>query len=203
MHPHQLEGATIMAKVTIEFSGSTPLLCHNIRLSDPDDPITKAIAEITSKRKKTDEDRKEIGRLEWFGGLYTVDGIAGPVMPTGNLRKCLIQAAKISRLGTAVQRALHFHDLYVPIIYDGPKDAEHLSKDTSYIHRASVGVGQNRVIRVRPQFPSWAIVASAELLEDVLGMDDLKLIVARAGLIEGLGDNRVNGYGRFEGQVAA
>ena len=192
-----------MARVTIELTGTTPLLCHNIRLSDPDDSVTRQIALVTSKRKKTDEDRKEIAKLEWFGGLYTVDGIAGPVIPTGNIRKCLVQAAKVSRLGTAVQRALHFHDLFVPIIYDGPKDAGELVNDPAYIHRASVGVGQSRVIRVRPQFPRWAVTASAELLEDVLSLDDLSLIVERAGLIEGLGDNRVNGYGRFSGGVAA
>lgn len=192
-----------MATVTIELTGTTPLLCHNIRLADPDDAVTRAIAEITAKRKKTEEDRKEIARLEWFGGLYAVDDISGPALPTGNLRKCLIQAAKLSRQGTAVQRALHFRELYVPLHHDGPRDIDALSRTPAFVNRASVGVGQNRVIRVRPQFPRWSIVASAELLDDVMDIADLRLIVERAGLVEGLGDNRVNGYGRFEGSVTA
>lgn len=189
--------------INISLEGTTPYVCHNIRLADPDDPFTQAIAEIVKKRTKTEDDRREVERLEWYGGLYTADGFAGPVTPTGNLRKCFNQAAKIRRQGAQINRALIFTGVYTPIVYDGPRDIDALWAKDEYRLRLSVGVNQARTMRMRPKFPRWLIVASAVLLEDVMDLDDLRRIVEQAGVIEGLGDNRINGYGRFKGEVTA
>ena len=186
-------------RINIELTGTSPLLCHNVRLADPDDEIVKAIAAITSKRKKTEDDRIEIARLEWWGGLYVEDGM--PVMPTGNVRKALIQAGKISKQGTQITRALAFTALTVPVIHDGPASLDALYERKDFHHRASVGIGAKRTMRTRPCFPRWAVTAEAELFEDVMDLDDFKRVAARAGIAEGLGDNRVNGYGRFEVKV--
>lgn len=185
--------------VQLELTGTSPLLMHNINLADPDNEFTREIATYTSKRKKTEDDRRAIERLEWFGGLYTSSGRI--VMPTGNIRKAFVNAGKISKQGTQVTRSLQFTDLHVPLAYDGPDDLEVLFKDPSFSNRAAVGVSGKRVMRVRPQFTTWAIVASAILLEDVMDLDDLQRVAKRAGLAEGLGDNRVNGYGRFAVKV--
>ena len=48
-----------------------PLLMHNGQLSDPLNPWAQAIKRITDKRKKTLADLEEVGRLEWYGGLYS------------------------------------------------------------------------------------------------------------------------------------
>jgi hypothetical protein len=185
--------------IKVELTGVTPLLCHNISLADPDNPIVQEIATYTAKRKKTEDDRRAIERLEWFGGLYIEDG--RPVIPTGNIRKSIIQAGKISKQGTQVTRALQFTDLHVPISYDGPTDLEALYADKVFSNRAAVGISGKRTMRVRPQFTRWAIVANALLLEDVMDPEDLVRVAERAGAAEGLGDNRVNGYGRFKVQV--
>jgi hypothetical protein len=58
-------------------------------------------------------------------------------------------------------------------------------------------------MRVRPKFPAWEITADLELLDDMLNPNDLKDIASLAGLIEGLGDNRVNGFGRFAAELRA
>lgn len=188
-------------KVSIELRGTTPLLQHNARMADPDDEFVRAIAEITGKRKKTEDDRKAISRLEWYGGLY-ING-AGPVMPTGNIRKCIIESAKVDKLGKQVGRAFAFSDLNAPLSYEGPRDVDELFKQEQFQHRASVGIGARRTMRTRPVFPTWAVVAEGNLVTDVLDFDDFQRIVERAGIIEGLGDNRVNGYGRFDGKVVA
>jgi hypothetical protein len=188
-------------RIQIELTGKTALLCHSIALADPDNKFARDISVITGKRKKTEEDRRAIERFEWFGGLYIVDGIPGPAMPTGNIRKCIIQAAKVTKQGLMVQRALHFADLHVPIAHPGPKNLEALWKDESYRNRSAVGIQGKRTMRVRPCFPNWAVVATAELVEDVMDLSDFERVVEKAGVIEGLGDNRVNGYGRFEGKV--
>jgi hypothetical protein len=185
--------------VKIELTGLTPLLCHNIVLADPDNAFVQEIGTYTSKRKRTEDDRRAIERLEWFGGLYVEDG--RPVIPTGNIRKSFIQAGKISKQGTQLARALNFTDLHVPIAYDGPKDLEALFADKSFSNRAAISIRGQRTMRVRPQFPTWALVANALLLEEVMDPDDLRRVAVRAGQAEGLGDNRVNGYGRFSVRV--
>lgn len=187
-------------QVKLQIVGSTPLLMHNIQLADPDNDWAKEIAVYTAKRKKTEDDRREIERLEWFGGLYVEDGRI--VMPTGNIRKSFVQAGKISKQGTQVSRALQFADLNVPLAYDGPADLEALYADKAYSNRAAVGISGKRTMRVRPQFVNWAIAAEAELLEEVMDPGDLSRVADRAGKAEGLGDNRVNGYGRFSVEVS-
>lgn len=188
-------------EVKLELTGTSPLLMHSINLADPDNEFVREIATYTAKRKKTEDDRRAVERLEWFGGLYVDNGQV--VMPTGNIRKSFIQAGKISKQGTQVTRALQFTDLQVPLAYDGPKDLEALFADPAYSNRAAVGISGKRVMRVRPQFNTWAVVANAFLLEDVMDVSDLELVAKRAGLAEGLGDNRVNGYGRFSIRVIA
>lgn len=187
--------------IRLEITGRSPMLMHNIQLVDPDNPFVREIATYTSKRKKTEDDRREIERLEWFGGLYVEDGHV--VLPTGNIRKSFINAGKVTKQGTQVTRALNFIDLNVSLTYDGPEDIDILFKDSAFHNRAAVGVGNKRVMRVRPQFPTWAVVADAFLLEDVMDLSDLELVAKRAGLAEGIGDNRVNGYGRFDVKVVA
>ena len=118
-------------------------------------------------------------------------------MPTGNIRKAFINAGKISKQGTQVGRALNFTSLNAPLVIDGPDDIDALFKDPAFHNRSAVGVGGKRVMRVRPQFMTWAVAADALLLEDVMDLADLERVAGRAGLAEGLGDNRINGYGRF------
>lgn len=188
-------------RVRLELTGTTKLLCHNVQLSDPDNPFAQEMKVINGKRKKTEDDRRAIEKLEWYGGLYIADGMDGPVLPTANVRRCLNETAKITRQGKQVERSLFFTDLYVPLVYEGPRDIDALFKRAEHHDRSSVRVGTSRVMRVRPCFPHWAVVAEAELLEDVMDLGDLARILDRAGLAEGLGDNRRNGYGRFTGVV--
>jgi hypothetical protein len=185
--------------IKLELTGTSPLLCHNISLADPDNPIVREIQTYTSKRKKTEDDRRAIERLEWFGGLYVEDSRI--VMPTANVRKCIIQAGKISKQGTQVTRALQFTEMNVPLSYEGPEDPQELFKRVEFHDRAAVGISGKRTMRVRPKFPRWALVADAILLESVMDRSDLQRVAELAGKAEGLGDNRTNGYGRFSVRI--
>lgn len=177
---------------------------HNPRMVDPEFEINREIKVLTAKRKKTDEDLRSIERLEWMGGLYT-EGLNGKqvvVQPTSKLRKCLINTAKISRLGKAIERCVSFNSLNVPLQYDGPKEIEKLLEDKRFHSRLSVGIGQKRVMRVRPQFFPWAMSVEGIFVEDAgLNFDDLERIVEMAGVVERIGDNRINGYGGFIGTI--
>ena len=187
-------------KIEIRLVSTSPLLMHNPRMVDPEYDLNRQIKAITGKRKKTDEDLREIERLEWYGGLYEENGVV--VQPTSKVRKCLIEAAKIRKLGKAMEKALSFTCLNVPLQYDGQKKIDDLFADRQFHSRLSVGVQGKRVMRVRPQFNVWGMVLSGLFIPDVgLNFDELSDLAETAGLTVGIGDNRVNGYGRFRGSV--
>lgn len=186
-------------RVRFELTGTSPLLQHNVQLADPGNEWVRQIKEITSKRKKTDEDRQAIEKLEWFGGLYV--GKDGPVMPTSALRKCLVNAARITKTGKQVERAVAFMSFDVPIVYEGPRNPAEMFKNPKFHHRAIVGIQRAKTVRVRPKYPEWALIAEAELLADVLDFDELQRVTALAGTAEGIGDGRAIGFGRFVGVV--
>lgn len=199
-------------KVEFILLGRSALLHHNPQMVDPQNPINRSIKELTSKRKKTDEDIRRVEELEWHGGLYAepVGGRVVITQPASKVRKCLINTAKISKMGKSIERAVVMTDVHVPLIYEGSDavrdiDAEkaRLMALPQFTSRLSVGVnGTKRVMRVRPQFSRWALVLPGFFIEDAgLNFDELQKIVALAGQAERLGDNRANGYGSFRGVV--
>ena len=132
--------------LTITMTGTTPLLCHNAQLADPDHEISREIKLITSKKKKTEDDRRAIERLEWMGGLYLSSTDGTPAMPTANVRKCFIEAGKTRKLGKQIGRAVTFIEMETPLIYDGPRDVQKLLTRPEFRHRATVRkIDQRRV----------------------------------------------------------
>ncbi len=186
--------------IRLSLSGVSPLLQHNPRMVDPEFALNREIKTLTAKRKKTDEDLQQIERLEWYGGLYEQGGIV--VEPTAKVRKCLVNTAKIQKLGKGIERTLSFTTMFVPLVYDGPQDIDELFRDGRFHSRLSVGISQKRVMRVRPQFFPWAMEVEGIFITDAgVNFDELQRIVELAGQVEGIGDNRVNGYGRFTAQL--
>lgn len=192
-------------QIELRLTGRTPLLMHNIRLADPEDPIVEQIKKITAKKsKQTKDDRAEVSRLEWRGSLYAAvdqNGDEFVSFPTFNVRRSLEEAAKVNRLGTAVRRALSFEDIEVPLTYPGPENFDKLYDDPAYRHRAAVGIQKSRTMRIRPQFKKWSLAVPGLLLTNVLDFDALVDIARLAGLAEGLGDFRTGGFGRFDVEV--
>lgn len=191
--------------------GSSPLLCHNPVMVDPQFDLNRQIKALTSKKKKTDEDFAEIERLEWFGGIYTgiVGGRAIVTQPTSKIRKCLIGAARINKQGKQIERAITMTSLDTALIYSGSDrvkdlqpELERLQSSREFNSRLSVGVNGKRVMRIRPQFSPWGLIVDAVFLDDAgLNFDELERIVELAGKAERIGDNRINGYGAFRGAV--
>jgi len=188
-------------RVITRLVGTSPLLQHNIQLANPDNTWAKAISNITAKRKKTEEDRQAISRLEFQGSLYVEEGKV--IVPTTNIRKCFQETAKVTKQGKQIVRAVNAIQLNVPLIYDGPQDVESLVEDQTFYDTTMVGVGMKRVLRTRPIFLNWATSAEWELVTEAMDFEDFVKIVELAGTIEGLGDNRTGGYGRFTAEVKA
>ena len=187
-------------RITVELQGTSPLLMHNPQMVDPNFEANRQIKVLTAKRKKTDEDLRQIEQLEWHGGLYSENGVV--VQPTSKVRKCLINTGKISKQGKMVERAVSFEGMNVPLVYKGQKSLDKLATDPEFQSRLSVGIGNKRVMRMRPKFFPWALSVTGLFVIDAgLNFDEFERLVELGGLVEGIGDNRVNGYGRFIGTV--
>ena len=186
--------------IHVSLRGSTPYLMHNIQGVDPDLPLAREMKAITAKKSKmTEDDRRNVERIEWMLGTYLEDGALA--VPVRNLKKCFIDSGKITRDGTAVTRALSFPGLHVPLEHAGNGSLDAMYKSGQFMSRLAVGIGKARTMRVRPQFMPWAITFDAVLFEDAMDFDTFTRVVERSGVAIGLGDNRTNGYGRFEGLV--
>lgn len=184
-----------MHHFTITLEGTAPLLMHSARLSDPLDPATKALKEITSKRKKTDDDIAEQARREFIGGLYWDDEI-GPYLPSDNIFRSLVDAAKKYRLGKKLTEGIVFETDVNPLAYNGPRTISGLWEDKNFVHRASVKVQTSRVMRTRPMFRDWAADATAVYDPNVIDLAEIKQIAETAGSLIGIGDWRPR-FGRF------
>lgn len=190
-----------MQKIRVVLTGvpGVPMLTHNERLANPQDPISRAMKEISSKRTKTEDDLLELARLEFEGGLYLTDD-GRPGIPTWNIFRCIQEGGKLNRLGKSIERAVQMVGAdVVPIVHDGPSTVEALWAGRHYDQR-SVKIGTSKVTRTRPAFRNWSVEADLVLLPDVLNLTDFQMAIENAGLMSGLGDYRPR-FGRFDAIV--
>lgn len=189
-------------RIDLSLRGTAPLLIQSDQLVDPLNDLTKAIKALTGKRKKTDDDHREIARLEWYGSLY-YDPETGPYVPGDNLQACLRAGGTFSRQGTAVERAVVVLTDRMAIEYQGPRDIDALwghgrqNGVGAFEFRRSVVVQRARTMRSRPIFRKWSLSAQVELATDLLNLNDFTRIAEDAGRLSGLGTWRPR-YGRFE-----
>ncbi len=179
-------------KTVLSFDGresvnGSPLLCHNERLADPLDPAARSVAEISKKRQKQEADHLELARREFVGGLYTNGN--GPMIPAGNLLRCIEDGAKRVRRGRDVNRGIVPLQDHADLIYEGPRDPDALWKENFFL-RKGVGIGTKRVIRTRPCFKDWQIELLVEVDPEIWDLDALQQVCELAGRYAGLGDMR-------------
>ena len=185
-------------KINVVLTGTTALLMHNERLSDPADQFTRAIKEITDKgTNQTDLDKEHISALEWMGAVYH-DNERRPIMPSKCIVRCFREAAAITKNGKKIAGSFTPAALHFLMIHPGPKTVDELCKMPMHIDRRQVKIGRGRISRTRPIFPQWAVQAQFSLLEDVMNLSTLQKIGDLAGMAIGLCDARILGHGRFE-----
>lgn len=184
-----------MRETNIEIVGVAPLIVHNGRLADPLDPITRQLAELTGKRKKTLEDHHRISRVEWEGGLY-LDEDDEPCLPSECIEATLVAGAKRTKQGRDAKAGIVVPD-HAKLVYDGPKDVEAMWASGKFLKRNGVRVGPARVIRSRPIFHAWSAVVRIVWDPDVIRDEpDLMKIAEAAGQM-GTCEWRPR-FGRFE-----
>jgi hypothetical protein len=188
-----------MAYQTLPFRliSAAPLLCHNGQLADPLNDLARQMKKISGKRNKTDTDLEELARLEWYGSLYLDDG-RRPCLPGEVLEAAFVEAAKRQRRGKQAQAGILCPSNYL-LEYDGPVNLDELWERPEFRLTVRVRVKQNRVMRPRPRFPTWAATIEVQYDPALLNANEVREIVQRTGSEVGLGDWRPR-FGRFEAQ---
>ena len=193
-----------MQNLKLRLIGESPLLMHSDRFANPLDDGTKQHKALTGKRKKTDEDHEAIAESEWRGALYW-DKALGPYLPSANIRATLVDGAKLSKLGKAVQRGTMLLADKIRLEYSGPRDPQVMVKDPRFIDCRSVCVSGKRLMRYRPVFDKWAV--DVEVTFDPAIIEERQIVdsMRAAGSLIGLGDFRPNKgghFGRFSVELA-
>lgn len=180
---------------TLKFTitGVSPLLMHNGQLVDPLNYYSQKLKEVTKKRAKTDADQEEMGRIEFFGGLYLSGG--EPCIPGEMLEACLIKGAMKEKRGPQAKAAI-LVDANHPLKYEGPRAPDDLWKDERFRLRVPVKVGQAKIMRTRPKFEDWSADVEIKFLPSLLNSKEIKSFLETAGEQIGIGDWRPR-FGRF------
>jgi len=154
---------------------------------------------ISGKRKKTDADYEEMARLEWLAGLYRFR--SDIVIPDYVLEAVFINGAKKSKRGPQAKCGMFFTE-HAALEFPGkPVEINDDSLSEMFVsgeftHTVGVKVGMAKVMRTRPMFRNWNLVATAQFDPDVLNLRDIEEIATDAGKLVGLGDWRPK-HGRF------
>jgi hypothetical protein len=191
------EGNTMFNTIKIRITGTRPLLMHSDKFADPLNPLTKAHKELTSKRKKTDEDHESIAKSEWLGGLYIDD--KGPYLPGVNIEAAMIGGGKLSKLGTQLKRSVEVMDERCHLVYEGPKSAEALW-DAGFYDARSVKIQTARLMRYRPMFAKWSCECEIAFDAETINREQVIKCLEDGGQYCGVGDYRPK-FGRFTVEV--
>ncbi len=184
-----------MKQITLKLTGTSPLLQSCDKLADPLDKATIKHKELTSKRKKTEEDHALIARSQWEGLLYWDEKI-GVYMPTQNIRASIIGGAKLNKLGMQIKRGTIMLDDMSALDY-GKKLTINQLWDQGYLDRRSVVVSQARVMAYRPKFTQWSLDFTLTYDETTLDENQIIQATQNAGQFIGIGGFRPEKGGTF------
>lgn len=185
-----------MEILKLKITGTAPLMMHSDKLANPLDPATKAHKELTSKRKKTDDDHEAIAKSEFIAGAYW-DQEVGFYVPGQNFDSTFWNGAKLSKLGVHWRRGALVVTDKAKLIFSGPRTPEALWEDLSFVDCRGVKVGQSKVMRYRPVFTEWAVSLDVAVNSEVLSINEAKKAIEDAGALIGVCEYRPR-FGRFE-----
>lgn len=177
----------------IDVVGVAPLIHHNGQLKDPLNQFAKAMKNITTKRKKTESDYRELAEIEFRGSLYMSN--TGPIIPALTIQAALTAGARKSKDGRLAEAGIIVNN-HAELHYDGPRTVEGLLADPEFRIVVPCGVQGNAVIRTRPIFRNWSATFEIDYLEEILNQATIMGCVRNSGMYCGVGDWRPRN-GRF------
>ena len=184
-----------MAWQTVQYkwTSSAPLLMHSGQTVDPLNKWSKLKKKISDKKTKTDADREEMARIEFFSSLYL--NAEGPILPADVIDGVVQTASRKTREGQTAKSAC-FCPEHARLEYAGPREAKALWEDDNFRFAANVKMGMSRVVRMRPIFRDWSAVVTLSFEDTLVNLDSIDGWMQRAGPQIGVGDWRPK-YGRF------
>ena len=179
---------------------------HSNQAANPLGKYSKAMKQLTGKRKKTDADHMEIARLEWESALYLHNGVV--VMPGENIDRCIWEGAKKNKNGKKWKEGAFVDAEFCALKYHGKviKSANSNGNipnpdlDSGYeahIDQRMVRVAGALILRTRPIFFDWAFEFPVLFDETIIDSRTLEMAVIDAGRLIGLCEMRPR-MGRFE-----
>ena len=187
-----------MKQLTFKLTGRSYLLMHNGQTSDPLNHYSIAIKQLTSKKKKTEDDYRAMGDLEWQAGVY-LDEEKRPCIPGEIIEATLVRAARMNKRGKQAQAGLFCTGTF-PLVYDGQKPAAELLHDPEHRLTVPVRVQQNKVIRTCPLFKNWGATITVDFDDRVMNEQEVVDTARIAGESIGIMDWRPK-FGRFDAEV--
>lgn len=189
-----------METIKLQLTGISPLLMHSDKLANPLSKETKLHKELTSKKKKTEDDQVAISRSEWMGSIYH-DKELGLFLPSQNIMTAIRNGGKINKMGSAISRATVCLVEKVALKTNAPKSLDAMWESGEFTDCRSVVVQRARLMRYRPRFNQWSTVIEIHYAPDVIDKAQLLLAADNAGRLVGVGDFRPEKsgpFGRFE-----
>lgn len=193
-------------KARLTLTGISPLVLNNGQLADPTNEYTIQIAQIVSKgTRRTPEEREQEELLTWRGSLYVTDGQL--VFPVNAILRSFERGGVLAgKLGTKTVAGVIATQTEVPLDYEGPRELDKLAADSRFRFRTLVNPNpssakKGKVPRMRPIFPSWSLTVEVIVMSEALGWDDFCRVVRLAGQMEGIGNARKLGMGRYEVEI--
>lgn len=191
-----------MANLSLKLSG-TSLIMHNGQTADPRNRFSKAMKEISGKRKKTDADLDELARIEFLAGMYLDGGKI--VLPDHVIEAALVGGAKKTKNGQVAKMAVFVEGPAELDFAGNPGEAneetlQQLWEAGEHHLTAGVKVGMAKVMRTRPHFKDWSAVINVSYEEDLVNRNSVLEFAQDAGRQVGLCDWRPK-HGRFSVEV--
>lgn len=188
-----------MKTLNVRIEGICPLLQHDDKTANPFNPYTKRLKEISSKRKKTEDDLLAMARIEWEASLYYTKK-DGYFIKAECFEASLLAAAKSKKLGTIFKQAVSIPDNPAFHFKDEKKTPEQLFEMDEYKDFRTVKVTTSKIIRCRPVFENWYCDVCIWYEETRLDESELLQVLEYAGRYIGVCDYRPK-YGRFTSSV--
>lgn len=186
-----------MNTIWVEVAGTHPLLMHNGQMANPLNKYAKELKKLTAKRQKTEDDYIAMMRVEFMGSLY-YDKAHGVYLPTLNMEGCIRDGGKIKKRGTQVQQSVTCADLYIPLVYSGPRTPEQLWDMEEFRDVRAVKLnGKSTTMRCRPIFREWSAQFTLNFFADVIDPGAIREALDDAGRRIGIGDYHYR-FGKFE-----
>ncbi len=213
-----------MKTYQIELAGLTPLLMHWDNLDGQGLLAEWMAIPENKKNSKAGDDRTPA----WTWKTYVYNDGQNVVMPSDNLRKCMLKAgAKVPTgkgKGTFKAEAVAgvvISDLYLPFFVNGrpmPIDRIDAIDGTFKQHCEAVkklgfelfvkraAIQRAKHVRVRPMFRSWSCRFGVTVVDEQITENILRRIFKVAGRYMGLGDWRPGcptpgPFGQFEARI--